>query len=253
VKTPLLLALVLLAVPARADIRVLFANRAIAYGIDERVTWLGSFYGTGAPLGGPSLAVGPWFRAQLYASAPGTPGLKQPIGQPVDFRTGLAAGYVRPHEVVIPTGSVTGWVTVSVQMVAWCRILGETFEEAHAKGIGGWGTSQGVTVVGWSPDPQITIAPALIGLQAFSIHGAPGPVRLSPTEPATLVALPGGDGRLRHRFTGLRTGWLLNVETSTNLVHWRPWLQPWLPRGQGEFTFEVTADGPAQFFRGWQH
>lgn len=245
--------MMLMALPAQADIRVLFANRAIAYGIDAPVGWLGGIYGTGAPLAEQSRVQGQWFRAQLYAALEDPYEWIGPVGEPVSFRTAGLAGSVQPHEVVIPTPGRTGQITAQVWMVAWCRIYGDSFDQVQAMSIGGAGQSASVRVSGFTPDVPIVPAPALVGLQPFVIPGPPGPVPLPPTVPAALLPVVVGNGRLGYRFTGLRSGWELTIEASTNLTHWLPYQRPWLPRGQTEFIFEATADGPAQFFRGWQH
>jgi len=242
-KTPLLL---VLALPARADIQVIFANHLSAYGINAPVNWVGHVYGTSAPLA-EGLAYGQWFRAQLYASVGGQE--YTAVGEPVSFRTRWPIGTVEPHIVVIPAPGTGG--TAVVRMVAWCRWWGETYEEVLALGFGGIGVSNPVTITGDAL--PIMPPPALVGLAPFQINGPLWPINFQPPAPAVFLPVVAGDGRLGYRFTGLRSAWELTIETSTNLMHWLPYQRPWLPRGQGEFTFEVTADGPAQFFRGWQH
>jgi hypothetical protein len=144
--------------------RVLFGNRVSPEGIDAPVSWLGDFR-LGVPLGGSGPVSGAHFLAQLHVSAPGI--FDGWVGQPVPFRTAAAAGYISNHEVTVPMADDSDFVTV--MMTAWIADLGGSFSEAVAKGLGGFGISNRLTIrpavqPGEHPTP-------LIGLLPFSLGG----------------------------------------------------------------------------------
>lgn len=123
----------------------------------------------GAPEGGPGLAEGWRFRAQLYGAAPG--GELAPVGMAVAFRDGPAAGYWDASSSTrdIPGVPAGGSATVAVK--AWVASLGSSFEEAAAKGIGGVGESFPITVAtGGGMMPPTALA-GLMGFEISAIQG----------------------------------------------------------------------------------
>jgi hypothetical protein len=133
---------------------ITFGNRVGS--INAPVTFLGD-QRPGNPLGaGASLASGANFLAQLAVN--GTP-----VGTPVQFRTGAAAGYL--SNTVVDAG-VAGGTSVTVTMLAWAADLGATYAQAVARGIGGHGTSGNLTI---SPIAPPGTPADLVGLQPFNI------------------------------------------------------------------------------------
>jgi hypothetical protein len=145
----------------------MFMNRIVGT-LDAQVRFGGDLR-PGAPEGGPGLAEGWRFRAQLYAGPAG--GALAPVGMAVAFREGVAAGYwdasasTREIPGVPPGGSATA------QARAWVASLGSTYEEAAAKGIGGVGQSFPVTV---TTGGGLMPPTAMVGLMAFEIAAIQG-------------------------------------------------------------------------------
>jgi hypothetical protein len=159
--------LILVSVKLHAQGTLVFSNRP---------AWVG---GTAAENAvrragdGVRLAGADW-AAQLYwAPGPGAPESSlTPVGSPVNFTTGGAAGFVGPVVVVMP-GAPPG-STVTVQMRAWNISAGLTYEIALAT-LGGWtGYSYPINVnhLG-GPDPgggpDWPPAP-LVGLRGFYVY-----------------------------------------------------------------------------------
>lgn len=151
--TVLTLAATFAAASAFAQGTLNFGNRVTSAGIDAPVT-----DAAGTRIDG---AAG-W--AQLLA---GTGGTLAPVGSPVNFRTGAAAGYIA--NTTVDAGVAAG-SPVDVQMVAWDASVGGSWAEASAAGLGGIGQSgvlSGIVTGGAGAPPSL---PAnLTGLTAFSL------------------------------------------------------------------------------------
>jgi hypothetical protein len=136
---------------------------------------------TGGRLAGDS-----WL-AQLYY-AEGWQGtdtsLLAPAGSPVPFRTGPASGYITPHVVELP-GTIPG-DAVTLQMRAWNRQAGSTYEDALASPLGVTGMSGFVYVTAGGGE---LLPPELIGLNRFSVG-------LSPSTPPFVAVTAPLDGAL---------------------------------------------------------
>lgn len=148
----LTLAAVLVAAASYAQGTINFNNR-VPPAVDARV-----FY---AAAGGPQPADGT-FVAQLYTAAPG--GTLAANGAALPFRNTPEAGkgyWVGESRTFGNAGD-----TAQMKVVAWASSLGATFEEAQAKGLGGWGESTTFTITtGGGLNP-----PAIMnGLTTFNI------------------------------------------------------------------------------------
>lgn len=149
----------LVAASAYAQGTLNFANRVTGV-VDARVTVQGD------PAN--SSTVGSDYWGQLLAGAPG--GALAAVGSPVEFRGSpdAAIGYITAGGVVNVAG-VAGGSPAQVQLVAWHKSLGATWEAANAAGLGGIGSSAVITVNtgggGTPPSPAANLA----GLQAFSV------------------------------------------------------------------------------------
>jgi hypothetical protein len=137
-----------------------FGNRVTSAGIDAPV-----LDGAGARLDGTA------YLAQLFVNG-------NPVGTPLAFRTGAAAGYISTTSVDagVPYGT-----TVDVQMRAWRVAAGADYAAASASmdasRLGNAGASatlslaaSGVNALGL-PDPPAN----LTGLQGFSLVVVPEP------------------------------------------------------------------------------
>lgn len=98
-----------------------FANRVVGE-FDAPVYW-------GGAIGGIKME-GPRYLAQLLAGP--TVDQLAPIGDPLPFRTGAAAGYWTATLRVIPT--VAPGAEAKVQIRAWRSVFGSTFEQADRVG-----------------------------------------------------------------------------------------------------------------------
>jgi hypothetical protein len=120
-----------------------FTNRAQTDGLDAPIRFAGDLR-PGAPAGGAGPAAGAKFLAQLYGGAPGDP--LQPLGLPLPFRDGPAAGYLSAAgDLVRYVPGAPGGSSVTLQIKAWVAELGPTYEAAVARGVGGTGESFPVT------------------------------------------------------------------------------------------------------------
>ena len=93
----------------------------------------------------------------------------------LNFGTGMTAGYfasVAQMTVFAVPGNGFAWV----QVRAWETRLGTTWEEVAAIGMGGYGESSLLYIMGGDPNgvPPTTPRP-LIGLQSFSLRPIPEP------------------------------------------------------------------------------
>jgi hypothetical protein len=145
-----------------------FGNRVTAAGIDAKMFYLDCV----TPLSGAA------FLAQAYAGT-GWDSLA-PVGSPVTFRTGVAAGYISSHIVTTP---YPGGTQVWVDMRIWEAAGGETYEAAVASG----------RFHGRSNPIQLTVAepplvpPDMVGLQSFCLIPEPSPLALGLLGAAALL------------------------------------------------------------------
>jgi len=171
------------------------------------LTFLNTSSGTGVPGGAPVADVdgttrlaGAGFFAQLYASPVNDEGSLVPIGMPVPFRTGAAAGFIAANQVAVP-GAPSG-TYVFVQMRAWDNGGGVAFsyERAIASGLSA-GESNMIEVGPLGFVCPVSCGgvgdPGLIGLLPFS---------LVPEPSARMLALVGalvmaGIGWVRGKYT----------------------------------------------------
>jgi hypothetical protein len=137
----------------------------------------------GAPvtdIDGATRLAGAGFFAQLYASPVNDEGSLFPIGVPVPFRTGLAAGFVVSSQVAVPGSPAVTYAFV--QMRAWENLGGSaaTYEAALASGL----KSGKSNIIQVGPLGGICfgcpiIDPTLVGLQPFSLVPEPSITMLS--------------------------------------------------------------------------
>lgn len=139
---------------------VQFNNRLTAVGINAPVTYMGAG------------VEGPAFVGQLFVDNGGS---YEPIGTPVDFRTGVAAGYVNGGEVAI--ASIAPGNSATLVLRAWNSAAGSDWSTASSSPAGIVGESNPVTVSLGGEIPGAPPAPAanLVGLQAFSLVAVPEP------------------------------------------------------------------------------
>jgi len=154
-KALVILSSLLVAVGAFAQGQVNFANRVV--GSYDAPVFVGSLTGAKADA---------TYMAQLYAGPSATS--LAPIGAPVPFRTGAAAGYVTSSTAVIPT--VAPGAVAQVQIRAWAAAAGASYESAlAANGATGQSAILAITTGGAGSPPSL---PAnLDGLTSFAIGG----------------------------------------------------------------------------------
>lgn len=140
-------------------------------------------------LDGTTLLEGPAYLAQLYAAP--TADRLAPVGPPVPFRTGIAAGYIPAEERSIPTIPPGGRAFVQVRV--WESTAGETFEEAVARNSK-VGLSKVLELVTGNAGSPPTLPAYLVGLEAFHLQLGTAPVIL--TAPVATVATNGKPARL---------------------------------------------------------
>ena len=182
----LVLISVWLHIVASAQSSFVFQNRYLPVGLDAPVyDWNGA------------LLSGPDWRAELYGGAnrdslspavlfdrglPGGPRESVPFDWPGYFRDDQRLG-----ALVIWDVPGNGWAWLQVRV--WNTGLGATYEEALARGLGGYGASELFYARGGSPDFGLTPPRFLIGLQSFSV------LQTVP-EPSTWLLLTLGLGAL---------------------------------------------------------
>jgi len=170
----------LVAVGAFAQGQVNFAARVV--GVYDAPVFVGPDVATGVRADGPA------YMAQLYAGS--TAAGLAPVGAPLPFRTGAAAGYWTATAVTINSVDATG--NAFVQVRAWATAAGATYEAALASGTG-FGTSGVLTV---KPTAAPDVPATLTGLTSFAISGAASPI----PEPSVMaVAALGGLALLLRR------------------------------------------------------
>lgn len=157
----------LVAVGALAQGQFNFGNRVTVAGIDAKV-----FKPDGVtPLAGADY----WAQAYVGTSLDSL----APVGSPVNFRTGAAAGYISSTIVTTP---FPGGTTVWVEMRAW-EAGANSYEAAVASG----------KLFGKSNAIQLTVAeapntpPDMVGLRSFSLVPEPSTMALGLLGAAALL------------------------------------------------------------------
>ncbi len=156
------------AVGALAQGQFNFGNRVTVAGIDAKV-----YRPDGVtPLDGTN------YWAQAYVGT--SPDSLVPVGSPVNFRTGAAAGYISSTIVTVP--GRPGGTTVWVEMRAW-EAGADTYDAALAGG----------RLYGKSDPIQLTLAEAptppndMVGLKSFSLVPEPSTMALGLLGAAALL------------------------------------------------------------------
>ena len=160
----------LVAAGAFAQGTVLFQNRVTGT-LDAPVT-----------VAGGALATGPQYVAQLLAG-PSAAALA-PIGSPLAFRTGAAAGFFTGGALTVD--SIPAQSVGFFQVVAWDTTVGATYAAAVASGLGGVGQSavfQNKTGGGVPPLPAEILVGGANGSPVFAAFSIPGVI----PEPSVLA------------------------------------------------------------------
>jgi hypothetical protein len=175
--------------------------------------------------------------AELYGGA--VPDLLKPL---VSFTEGnrrktaafVSDGYFFPVQgvMVVPDVRPAGWAWL--QLRAWDRRLGATYEDIAARGIGGYGESPLFYARGGDPLNQFPTPGPLIGLQSFSFRPANGVLMRSIRTQGTQVVIEWNPGFKRYQLQ----------QTSTL---GQPWQNVGEPTTATSVTNSIT--GGAQFFR----
>jgi hypothetical protein len=161
-------ALGLTAVAALAQGQFNFGNRVTVAGIDAKV-----FDNSGAALEGTAY----WAQAYVGMDA----GSLAPVGSPVNFRTGAAAGYI--SSAIVTVDGIAGGTAVQLQMRAWEASGGNSYEAALAAGA----------LVGESNVIPITLQvapntpPDMVGLTSFNLVPEPSTMALGVLGVAALL------------------------------------------------------------------
>lgn len=124
----------------------------------------------GAPVFGPDGVTrleGARYLAQLWAGT--TPDSLQPVGAPVEFRTGVMAGYFRQPGGTLVIPQVAAGDLAWLQVRAWDSTFGRDFTEAlQAGGLTGRSEEFAVATGGGGMPPAV---PAdLVGLRSFALE-----------------------------------------------------------------------------------
>lgn len=145
-----------------------FNNRYLLDAIDAPVYDL--------TVGGTMLA-GTGYLAQLYTGPAGTTEDKLvPTGATVDFRTGLAAGYVNvgtDGSRTIP--NVTPGSLAVVQVRAWTAASGSTYEQAMASSLPGAKAGKSSLLTVQTKASALELPVNLVGLASFAVTPVPEP------------------------------------------------------------------------------
>ncbi len=181
--------LLFLAPGAQAQGTVNFSNRFIADSIDAPVT----------DTDGVTRLSGDAFLAQLYAG-PSSASLA-PVGPPIPFRTGTAAGYIDVvnHDSMRFIPTVAPGAKASVQMRVWAKAQGTTYEQALAK-AGKTGASAILTLTTGGAGSPPSLAANLIGLKTFSLLSGIAP-KIT-TQPANATVAVGSAATISVVATG---------------------------------------------------
>lgn len=126
---------------------------------------------------GGQLAEGEAYRAQLYGGPAGTPeNLLQPTGAIVDFRTGLAAGFVNVGvEGTRDVPGVSAGGRAAVQIRAWSAAGGATYEAARANPAAHSKIGRSNIVLIDTPADALALPADMVGLQSFPVRHEPMP------------------------------------------------------------------------------
>jgi hypothetical protein len=189
------------------------------------------FDALGMPLAGTN------YLAELWGAA--TPDTLTPLilidgGNSREIVPFLDRGYFIPTSALsVPTVPQFGWSWLQVR--AWDARLGATYEEAAARGLGGYGESplfyaQGSGVCGGVP----CLPAPLIGLQSFNLRPAAAVLFRAITRQNDQVVLEWDPGFKRYQ---LQQTFAID--------------QPWENLGEPttNFTATVNLDTPTRFFR----
>jgi hypothetical protein len=126
---------------------------------------------------GGALLEGETYRAQLYGGPAGTPeNLLVPAGAIVDFRSGLAAGFVNVG--VEGTRNVPGvnpGERAAVQIRAWSASGGATYEAARTNPAAHSKIGRSNILLLDTPASALSLPVDLVGLQSFPIRHEPMP------------------------------------------------------------------------------
>jgi hypothetical protein len=117
------------------------------------------------------------FRAQLYGGPAGTPeNLLAPSGAIVDFRTGVAAGFVNVGvEGTRYVPGVNPGERAAVQIRAWSASGGATYEEARANPAAHAKIGRSNILLLDTPPGALSLPVDMVGLQSFPIRHEPMP------------------------------------------------------------------------------
>ena len=107
------------------------------------------------------------YLAQLWAG--GAPDSLQPVGAPVEFRTGMMAGYFRQPGGTVVIPHVAAGATAWLEVRAWDGTFGEDFTEAFAAG-GPAGRSEAFAVVTGGSGMPPEVPANLVGLRSFALE-----------------------------------------------------------------------------------
>jgi len=175
-KALIILSSVLVAVGAFAQGQVNFATKIAAGTAGDYNAPV--FVGTVA---GGVKADGPAYMVQLYAGA--TSSALTPVGAPLPFRSGIAAGNWFATAETIAAGQVDATSkSAFVQVRAWAVASGATYEAALASGSG-FGAGNITSVV---PTTAPAVPANLAGLTSFAISGG---VVVPPVPEPSIMAL----------------------------------------------------------------
>jgi hypothetical protein len=154
---------------------------AVAQGVQGAVYFYNHAPATYPPVDAPVFSIdgvtplaGTAYMAQLYAGPAGSfESSLTPVGEPVPFRTGRAAGYWEPRFVKVPF--VFAGQTATLQARVWEATAG-SFEAAQS-GAGLYGSSKLLQIQLGGLD--IGLAAYLWGLESFSLVPEPGSISLA--------------------------------------------------------------------------
>jgi hypothetical protein len=122
---------------------------------------------------GTRLAGTDWLAQLYWALGPGAPESSlKPVGSPVPFATGGAAGFFGPEIIALP--GAAGHSVITAQARVWNAAGGTTYEQANQNPFASVGRS-GLINVGPLGDPISLTPPAtMVGLRGFCV-GVPEP------------------------------------------------------------------------------